>query len=54
MYGKTVLVTGSNTGIGYQTAKDIFDRGARIIMACRNLEAAFAAKSKNITYNFWF
>lgn len=52
MDGKIVLVTGSNTGIGYEAAKEIFRLGARIIMACRNLEAAFFAKRKHIN-NFW-
>eukprot|EP01080_Neovahlkampfia_damariscottae_P011336 gene11336-4504_t len=34
--GKTVIVTGSNTGIGKETARVLALRGANIIMACRN------------------
>ncbi|KAK9687758.1 short chain dehydrogenase [Popillia japonica] len=38
--GKTAVVTGSNTGIGKETAKDLYKRGATVILACRNSERA--------------
>ncbi|KAF2886558.1 hypothetical protein ILUMI_19615 [Ignelater luminosus] len=38
--GKTAIVTGSNTGIGQYTAQDFYRRGARVIMAYRNVEKA--------------
>ncbi|KAK9953102.1 hypothetical protein ABG768_017125 [Culter alburnus] len=41
--GKTVIITGANTGIGKETAIDLAKRGARIIMACRDTEKADAA-----------
>lgn len=43
--GLTVIVTGSNTGLGKETTLDLYKRGARVIMACRNLEKAEAAKN---------
>ena len=40
MKGKTCLITGCNTGIGKETARDLSRRGAKVIMACRNLDLA--------------
>ncbi|KAK8740628.1 hypothetical protein OTU49_003001 [Cherax quadricarinatus] len=38
--GKTVIITGASAGIGKETAMDLAGRGARVIMACRNMEKA--------------
>lgn len=48
LVGKVVIVTGSNSGIGFETAKDLAQRGARVILACRNIERAVYAKEKII------
>nr|XP_018903303.1 PREDICTED: retinol dehydrogenase 12-like [Bemisia tabaci] len=38
--GKTVLITGCNTGIGKFTAQELYRIGGRIIMACRDVAKA--------------
>ena len=38
--GKTAIVTGSNTGIGYHMALALADKGAMVVLACRNLDKA--------------
>ncbi|MEL6987246.1 MAG: oxidoreductase [Bacteroidota bacterium] len=44
--GKVVIVTGSNTGIGFETALDLYQRGAKVYVACRNEEKALNAISR--------
>ena len=36
--GRTAVITGANTGLGYETAAALAGRGARVVLAVRNLE----------------
>eukprot|EP01117_Protostelium_nocturnum_P016046 TRINITY_DN6280_c0_g1_i2.p1 TRINITY_DN6280_c0_g1~~TRINITY_DN6280_c0_g1_i2.p1 ORF type:complete len:290 (+),score=69.22 TRINITY_DN6280_c0_g1_i2:22-870(+) len=38
MDGKVVIITGSNTGIGYVAAREIAKKGAHVFLACRDAE----------------
>ncbi|GGA39326.1 oxidoreductase [Dyella nitratireducens] len=41
--GKCFLVTGANSGIGFEAARVLAQRGGRVLMACRSKENAEAA-----------
>jgi NAD(P)-dependent dehydrogenase (short-subunit alcohol dehydrogenase family) len=43
--GRIMIVTGANTGLGYETALSLAQKGAKVIMACRNLSKANTAKA---------
>ncbi|MEO1029085.1 MAG: SDR family NAD(P)-dependent oxidoreductase [Pseudomonadota bacterium] len=49
--GKTCLVTGGNSGVGWAVAKLWAERGAHIILACRRMEPDWAAKLRGETGN---
>lgn len=44
LHGRTALVTGANDGLGLQVTEQLAAHGARVVMACRNLEKAERAK----------
>ena len=41
--GRTFLVTGANTGIGFETARVLARRGGRVLLGCRSEERAGGA-----------
>lgn len=46
MNNKLCVITGANSGIGFETAKALAQKGAYIVMVCRNEDKAIAAKNK--------
>lgn len=44
--GKTFIVTGANSGLGFSVTKHLVRLGAQVIMACRNLEKGKRAKDQ--------
>lgn len=45
MKGKVCIVTGSNTGIGKETARGLAAKGATVVMACRDVAKAETARA---------
>ena len=45
MHGKTVLITGANSGIGFVTAVELAKMGARVLMVCRDTERGAHARA---------
>jgi len=47
--GKTALVTGANSGIGYQAAVELARHGAMVLLCCRSKAKGDAAMAKLLT-----
>ena len=44
--GRTAVITGANTGLGFETAAALAGRGARVVLAVRNLEKGKKAAAR--------
>ena len=36
--GRTAVITGANTGLGYETAAALAEKGANVVLAVRNID----------------
>ncbi len=48
---KVFLITGANSGLGYETSKFLLEKGATVIMCCRDLFKGEQAKKELLKYN---
>ena len=44
--GRTILITGANSGIGYETARALTQRGAHVVLGCRTRNKADEAVAR--------
>ena len=44
--GKVIIVTGGNSGLGYESVKAFAEKGAEVILACRSTDKGESAKAQ--------
>ena len=49
--GKVFLITGANSGLGYETSSFLLEKGATVIMCCRDLIKGEKAKKELLKFN---
>ena len=49
MKDKVALVTGANTGIGFEIARGLLAKGATVVLGCRDLKKGHAAREQLVS-----
>jgi NAD(P)-dependent dehydrogenase (short-subunit alcohol dehydrogenase family) len=49
--GKTVIITGANSGLGYESTLALVEKGADVVMACRNTQKGQVAMAPILDAN---
>jgi NAD(P)-dependent dehydrogenase (short-subunit alcohol dehydrogenase family) len=49
--GKVIIVTGGNSGLGYESVKAFAGKGAEVILTCRSIEKGETAKAEILKIN---
>ncbi len=49
---KLFLITGANSGLGYETSKFLLEKGATVIMCCRNINKGERAKQELLKFKY--
>jgi NAD(P)-dependent dehydrogenase (short-subunit alcohol dehydrogenase family) len=44
--GKKIIITGGNSGLGFETAKSLAPHGAQLVLACRSVDRCESARQK--------
>mgnify|MGYP001793933458 CR=1 FL=1 len=44
--GRTFVITGANSGVGLEAARDLVGRGGHVVLACRDVAAGERAKAE--------
>ncbi len=47
--GRTAVITGANTGLGFETAKALAAKGAHVVIAVRNIDKGKQAAARSST-----